>query len=113
MDKEQHGSDGKTYEKSIKTIVKDRWFAEEALSTFLIEVESIINSRPFTPASNDIYNLEPITPNYLLLDRPSLSYKPRVTNLENINLRKIWKAVEAVIVMFYRRSLKVYVTLLA
>ena len=102
----------KLTKRALKTIVKDRWFAEEALSTFLIEVESIINSRPFTPASNDINNLEPITLNYLLLDRPSLSYKPRVTNLENIILRKIWKAVEAVIVMFYRRSLKVYVTLL-
>ena len=36
----------KVTKKALKLTVKDRLFTEEALSTFLLEVESIINSRP-------------------------------------------------------------------
>ena len=38
----------KLTKKALKTIVKNRVFTEEALSTFLTEVESIINSHPLT-----------------------------------------------------------------
>ena len=60
----------KLTKKALKTTVNDRLFTEEALSTFLTEVESIINSRSLTPASDDIDDLEPITPNHLLFGRP-------------------------------------------
>ena len=42
-------------------------FAVEALPTFLTEVESIINSRPLTVTSDDINDLELITPYHLLI----------------------------------------------
>ena len=76
-------------------IVKDRLFTAEALSTFLTVVEIIINSRFLTPASDDIDDLEPITPDHLLLGRPSPNYQPCVTNLEDINIRARWRAVQA------------------
>ena len=60
----------KLTKKALKTTVNDRLFTEEALSTFLTEVESIINSRSLTPASDDIDDLEPITPKHLLFGRP-------------------------------------------
>ena len=102
----------KLTKKALKAIVKDRLFTEEPLSTFLTEVESIINSRPLTPASDNIDDLEPITPNHLLLGRPSLNFQPCATNAEEINLRKRWMAVQAATDMFWRRWLKVYVPLL-
>ena len=102
----------KLTKRALKTIVKNRLFTEEALSTFLIEVESIINSRPLTPASDDIDDLEPITPNHLLLGRPSPNFQPCITNTEDINLRKRWRAVQAATDMFWRRWLKEYVPLL-
>ena len=83
----------KLTKRALKTIVKDRLLTEEALSTFLTEVESIINSCPLTAASDGIDDLEPITPNHLLLDRPSPNYTPCVSNLEDINLRKRCRAV--------------------
>ena len=102
----------KVTKRAFKTNVKDRLFMEEALSTFHTEVKSIINSRPITPASDDIDNFEPITPNHLLLSRSSPNYEPSVTNLEDINLRKRWRAVEAATEMFWHRWLKKYVPLL-
>ena len=61
----------KVTKRAFKTIVKNRLFMEEALLTFHTEVKSIINSRPITPASDDIDDFEPITPNHLLLNRSS------------------------------------------
>ena len=57
----------KPTKEAFKTIVKDRLFTEEAISTFLTEVESIISSLSLTPTSDNIDNLESITPNRLLL----------------------------------------------
>ena len=90
----------KLTKRALKTIVKDRLFTEDALSTFLTEAESIINSRPLTPDSDDIGDLEPITPNHLLLGRPSSNFQPCVTNTEDIDLRKRWRAVQAATDMF-------------
>ena len=56
-------------------IVKNRLFKEEA---FLAEVESIINNRPLTPASDDIEVLQPIIPNHFLLDRLSPNHVSKV-----------------------------------
>ena len=79
---------GKLTKSALRTIVNVRLFTEETLSTFLTEVESpLSSSSPLTPASDDIDNLEPITPNHILLGRPSPNYQPCVTNTEDINLR--------------------------
>ena len=65
----------KLTKRALKTIVKDRLFTEEKLLTFPTEVETIINNRTLTLASNDIEDLETITPNHLLLCRPSPNYQ--------------------------------------
>ncbi len=44
--------------------------AEEVLSTVLTEIEGILNSKPLGYVSSDIADVEPITPNSLLLGRP-------------------------------------------
>ena len=51
-------------------------FTDEALSTFLTEVKSVINSHNLTAASDGINNLEPVTPNHLLIGKSSPKYKP-------------------------------------
>ena len=42
----------------------------------MCEVESIVNSRPLTKVSDDARDLEPLTPNHLLLLRPGPSLPP-------------------------------------
>jgi len=48
----------------LKSITKGRLFTEEALSTALCEVESIVNSRPLTPTSDDPSDYEALTPQH-------------------------------------------------
>ena len=98
----------KIMKRTLKSIVRDRIFTDEALCTFLTEVESIINSRPLTAASNDINDLGPITPNHLLIYKSSPNYRPCVSQEQDISLRKKWTAVQAATEMFWKRWLKEY-----
>ncbi len=43
----------------------------EELQTLFCEVESILNSRPITTLSDDHHDLEPLTPNHILLLKSS------------------------------------------
>ena len=49
----------------LKAVVKDWLLHEGALHTLLLEVESIVNSRPLTSVSYDIDDLESLTLNYV------------------------------------------------
>ena len=69
----------KRTKKALKSIVIDRIFTDEALSTFLTEVESKTNSRSLTAASDDINDFEQINPNYLLIGKLSPNYRPCVS----------------------------------
>ncbi|XP_065072720.1 uncharacterized protein LOC135697066 [Ochlerotatus camptorhynchus] len=42
----------------------------EEFGTLLAEIESILNSRPISPASNDPNDLQPLTPGHFLIGRP-------------------------------------------
>ena len=66
---------GQNTKEVLKSIVRDRIFTDESLSTFLTDVERIINSRPFTAASDDINDVEPITLNHLLIGKSNPNYR--------------------------------------
>ncbi|XP_071153097.1 uncharacterized protein [Mytilus edulis] len=51
---------------------------DEGLMTLFCEVESILNGRPITEASDSITDLNVLTPNHLILQRPSESFSPGV-----------------------------------
>ena len=67
---------GGVWERQIRSVRKilgslllSQTIDEEGLTTLLCEVESILNSRPLTPVSDDPLDLDPLTPNHLLLLR--------------------------------------------
>ena len=98
----------KTVKRALRTITRERLFTEDALTTFLCEVESIVNQRPLTPSSNSIDDFEALTPYHFLLGSPSSNPSPGVFNDSQINLRTKWKAVQAATNMFWRRRTKEY-----
>ena len=74
----------------------------------MVWCNSIINSPTLTAASVGINNLEPVTPNHLLIGKSSPKYKPCAFQEQNISLRKKWRAVQAATDMFREKLLKKY-----
>ena len=53
----------------LHAMIGEQLVNEETLTTFLVEVEKILNSRPITRVSSDPNDLEALTPNHILLLR--------------------------------------------
>ena len=76
----------KITKRCLKAVVKYQLLHEDALDTLLIETESIVNSRPLISVSDDINDLEPLTPNHFLTGRSSPN-----TNFTNITEKNVNK----------------------
>ena len=98
----------KSSKRALKSIVRDRLFTEEALVTFLAEVEMTLNSRPITAVSDDLDDYEALTPNHFLLGRCSPHLPIGKFADEEVNLRSKWRAVQAASNMFWARWRKEY-----
>ena len=96
----------KLTKKALRSTIKERVLTEEALHTFLLEVESTINSRPITPLSDDINDFEALTPNHFLLGRPSLNIP--IVEETQYNLRSKWQKVQSCFDLFWKRWIKEY-----
>ena len=67
-----------TYKTIIKISPKDRPVYKKSLRTFLIDVEITINSRPLLPLSDNINDLDVLTPNQFLIGTRPLYFKPNI-----------------------------------
>ena len=59
----------KITKKAPKTVVRDLLLIEEMLATYLTEIEFLINGRPLIPISDDLSDMEALTPSHFLLGR--------------------------------------------
>ena len=84
----------------------------ETLRTVFADVVTILNSRPLCPASDDPKDMEPLTPNHLLLQRNTLATPPGVFPKEDLYSRKKWKCAQFLANCFWSRWLHEYVPVL-
>lgn len=76
---------------SLRTTLGAQIVTEEVLRTILIEVESILNSRPLGYVSSDVGDPDPVTPNSLLMGRPDSSLPQVVYPESDLLSRKRWR----------------------
>ena len=86
----------RSFKDTFYKIVGSRTLGDSTLYTFACEVEAIMNNRPLLHVSSDITDMEPLTPNHLLLGRPQaivptgifynafLFQLPRTTRLQRL-----------------------------
>lgn len=84
----------------------------EELSTCLIQIEAILNSRPITPLSTDPSDLSYLSPSLFLIGRSLTSFpRPQITDV-NIQRLQRFDRVEKLRQHFWQRFSNEYVSLL-
>ena len=79
----------------------------------MCEVESIVNSRPLTTVSGDPKDLDPLTPNHILLGRAQVSLSsPGIFQKSVVYLRRRWRRETKGTNVFCRRRRKEYLSIL-
>ncbi|XP_066955788.1 uncharacterized protein [Macrobrachium rosenbergii] len=112
---------GGCWERQIRTVRKvlsallkefgDR-LNDESLRTLLCEVESIINSRPLTTVSDSVDDLEPLTPNHLLIPKSYVVPPPGLFQKDDVYMRRRWRCVQYLTNLFWSRFRKEYLSTL-
>ena len=78
------------------------------LASLACEVEAILNHRPLTTVSNDVSDLELLTPNHLLLLKTPKSLPPGMFQNGDLHSRKFWRQVLYLANLFWSRWVKEY-----
>ena len=112
---------GGHYERQIRSVRKILWSVlseqnlrlnDENLYTIMCEAESVLNSRPLTPVSEDVTSFDALTPNHLLLFDAGVTLPPGVFTKSNSILDRKWRQVQYLVNLFWVRWRKEYLSLL-
>jgi hypothetical protein len=98
----------RTVRKIMTSIVREQTLTDESLCTLFCEVEAIINSRPITTAQSEAGDLEPLTPNHLLLLKAKPSLPPIIAEETGPYARRRWKQVQYLANLFWKRWTREY-----
>ena len=80
----------------MSALLKEQVLYNEGLATLMCEVESVVNGKPLTMASDDPRDLEILTKNHLLL-------RSGVVRKEDVYSCWRWRQVQYLTDVFWRR----------
>lgn len=85
---------------------------DDGLHTVLCEVEAILNGRPLTKLSDDPADLEPLTPNHILLMKGKPVLAPGLFTKDDVYVKRRWRQVQYIADLFWKRWVQEYLPLL-
>ncbi|GBN29577.1 hypothetical protein AVEN_119816-1 [Araneus ventricosus] len=90
----------KSFKFYFKRVVSNTCLTYEEFLTILIQIEELLNSRPLTPLSSEVEDLEILTPGHFLIGRPITAIpKPLMIELNDNRLNRwqlLTKKVQAI-----------------
>ncbi|KAL0171399.1 hypothetical protein M9458_031710, partial [Cirrhinus mrigala] len=93
---------------ALYTTLGSETVTEEVLQTVLIEIEAILNSKPLGYVSADIADLDPITPNCLLMGRPDGSLPQVIYPVSELLGRRRWRHSQVLADRFWTAFIRHY-----
>ncbi|KAI7802687.1 hypothetical protein IRJ41_017135, partial [Triplophysa rosa] len=92
---------------ALQVAIGNQAVTEDLLSTVLEEVEGIVNAKPLGYVSTDIADIDPITPNLLLMGQRDTSL-PQVTYAPGEMGRRRWRHCQSIIDQFWTNFTRNY-----
>lgn len=106
---------GGVWEREVRSVkaalyatVQPQSVPEEVLSTVLIEVEGILNSKPLGYVSTDVADPDPVTPNLLLMGRLDPSLPQAVYEDAEPLSRRRWRHSQVLADQFWAHFIRCY-----
>ncbi|XP_065362054.1 uncharacterized protein LOC135955625 [Calliphora vicina] len=93
----------KSFKTHLKKLLPNIKVTFEELSTILARIESCLNSRPLSPASDDPNDLTPLTPGHFLIGTPLLTPAELDVSSESLTLVNRWKRLKIIYHPFCQR----------
>lgn len=87
----------------LKRIVGDKLLTFEELYTILVQVEAVLNSRPLCPMSNDVDDMEFLTPGHFLIGRALFALPEAELDEAQMTRLDRFKRCQIMLQQFWRR----------
>ena len=98
--------------KVLNSVLRLQTLDDDGLHTVLCEVEAILNDRPITKLSEDPNDLEPLTPNHILLLKGKPAVPPGLFVKQDLYVKRRWRQVQYLSDLFWKRWVQEYLLLL-
>ena len=96
----------------LNTVLCQQRLEDEGFHTVLCEVEAILNDRPITQLSDDPNDLEPLTPNHILLTKGNPVLPPGLFEKRDLYIKRRWRQIQYLADLFWKRWTQEYIPLL-
>ena len=96
----------------LNSVLGEQVLDDDGLQTLMCEVESTLNGRPLTRCSDQHEDLEPLTPNHLLLMKRKPNLPPGVFLETDNYCRSRWKQIQYLANLFWKRWTREYLPIL-
>lgn len=96
----------------LSSVLRQQTLDDDGLHTVVCEAEAILNDRPLTKLSDDPSDLEPLTPNHLLLLKGKPALPPEVFEPHDLYVKRRWRQVQYLSDLFWKRWVREYLPLL-
>ncbi|KAM4566949.1 uncharacterized protein PAE49_010403 [Odontesthes bonariensis] len=98
----------KSVKASLQVVLRDQIVPEDVLTTVLVEVEGILNSKPLGYVSSDVADPDPITPNLLLMGRRDASLPQALYGPEALLGRRLYRHSQVIADLFWNQFIRRY-----
>nr|CAH7768785.1 unnamed protein product [Callosobruchus chinensis] len=100
----------KSIKHHLRRVLKDNHFTFEQFYTILVQVEAILNSRPISPLSESVEDLNPLTPSHFLVGRPLMAVPDADVSTVPVNRLSLYQHIQQLVQHIWSRWSKEYVS---
>ncbi len=98
----------KSVKTALRVILREQTVPEPVLQTLLVEVEGILNAKPLGYVSSDVADMDPVTPNLLLMGRRDASLPQVLFDSTNLLGRRRWRHSQVLADHFWTAFIRDY-----